>query len=64
MTSSRPFHRTPTSRLIAAALALGAAGSAAAGVSYRLDRPSAAPGETITIEAVYFNEGIAAAEGN
>ncbi|QVQ27015.1 phospholipase A [Achromobacter deleyi] len=46
-------------RIVAAALALGAAGSAAAGVSYRLDRPSAAPGETVTIEAVYFNEGSA-----
>ncbi|CAB3907292.1 hypothetical protein LMG26684_04922 [Achromobacter mucicolens] len=57
MTSSRPFHRSPTTRLVAAILALGAAGSAAAGVSYRLDRPSAAPGETVTIEAVFFNEG-------
>lgn len=57
MTSSRPFHRSPTTRLAAAILALSAAGSAAAGVSYRLDRPSAAPGETVTIEAVFFNEG-------
>ncbi|HAP26541.1 MAG TPA: phospholipase, partial [Achromobacter sp.] len=57
MTSRRPFHRSPTPRLLAAILALSAAGSAAAGVSYRLDRPSAAPGETVTIEAVFFNEG-------
>ncbi|WZB68719.1 phospholipase A [Achromobacter xylosoxidans] len=44
-----------------AALALGLAGTATAGVSYRLDRPSAAPGDTVTIEAVYFNEGNARA---
>ena len=37
------------------------AGTATAGVSYRLDRPSAAPGDTVTIEAVYFNEGNARA---
>lgn len=30
-------------------------------MSYRLDRPSAAPGDTVTIEAVYFNEGNARA---
>ena len=41
--------------------ALGLAGTAVAGVSYRLDRPSAAPGDTVTIEAVYFNEGNARA---
>ena len=48
-------------RTLTAALALGLAGTAAAGVSYRLDRPSAAPGDTVTIEAVYFNEGNARA---
>lgn len=48
-------------RPLCAALALGLGGTAAAGVSYRLDRPSAAPGETVTIEAVYFNEGNARA---
>ncbi|KAG1223574.1 hypothetical protein G6F68_020302 [Rhizopus microsporus] len=48
-------------RTLTAIVALGAAGSAAAVVSYRLDRPSAAPGETVTIEAVYFNEGSARA---
>ncbi|KOF54333.1 phospholipase, partial [Achromobacter sp. DMS1] len=46
---------------LAAALALGLAAPADAGVSYRLDRPSAAPGEAVTIEAVYFNEGSARA---
>lgn len=48
-------------RTLTAALALGLGGTAAAGVSYRLDRPSAAPGDTVTIEAVYFNEGNARA---
>ncbi|KNE22971.1 phospholipase, partial [Achromobacter spanius] len=48
-------------RTLTAAVALSAAGSAAAGVSYRLDRPSAAPGETVRIEAVYFNDGSARA---
>ncbi|MGB3821150.1 MAG: phospholipase, partial [Achromobacter pulmonis] len=48
-------------RSLTLALALGLSGTAAAGVSYRLDRPSAAPGETVTIEAVYFNEGNARA---
>ena len=38
---------------------MGVAGAASAGVSYRLDRPSAAPGATVTIEAVYFNEDTA-----
>ncbi|NMK49431.1 phospholipase, partial [Achromobacter sp. Bel] len=60
--SRRRHTRFPLAlRTLAGALALGAAGSAAAGVSYRLDRPSAAPGETVTIEAVYFNEGSARA---
>ena len=51
----------PSLRILTAALALGLAGTAVAGVSYRLDRPSAAPGDTVTIEAVYFNEGNARA---
>ncbi|MFY3460427.1 phospholipase A [Achromobacter xylosoxidans] len=59
MTSSRRIALPP--RTLVAALALGLAGTATAGVSYRLDRPSAAPGDTITIEAVYFNEGNARA---
>lgn len=59
MTSSRRI-ALPL-RTLAAALALGLAGTATAGVSYRLDRPSAAPGDTVTIEAVYFNEGNARA---
>lgn len=59
MTSSRRI-ALPL-RTLTAALALGLAGTAAAGVSYRLDRPSAAPGDTVTIEAVYFNEGNARA---
>lgn len=48
-------------RPLSATLALGLLGNAAAGVSYRLDRPAAAPGDTVTIEAVYFNEGNARA---
>lgn len=59
MTSSRRIALPP--RPLVAALALGLAGTATAGVSYRLDRPSAAPGDTVTIEAVYFNEGNARA---
>lgn len=59
MTSSRRI-ALPL-RTLTAALALGLAGTATAGVSYRLDRPSAAPGDTVTIEAVYFNEGNARA---
>lgn len=59
MTSSRRIALSP--RTLVAALALGLAGTATAGVSYRLDRPSAAPGDTVTIEAVYFNEGNARA---
>ncbi|MFY4258844.1 phospholipase A [Achromobacter xylosoxidans] len=59
MTSSR--RNALPLRTLAAALALGLAGTATAGVSYRLDRPSAAPGDTVTIEAVYFNEGNARA---
>lgn len=61
MTLRRATPRPTAPLILVAALALGAAGSAAAGVSYRLDRPSAAPGETVTIEAVYFNEGDASA---
>lgn len=59
MTSSRRIALPP--RTLVAALALGLAGTATAGVSYRLDRPSAAPSDTVTIEAVYFNEGNARA---
>lgn len=59
MTSSRRIALPP--HTLVAALALGLAGTATAGVSYRLDRPSAAPGDTVTIEAVYFNEGNARA---
>ncbi|MGB3432005.1 MAG: phospholipase, partial [Achromobacter sp.] len=59
MTNSRPARSALLLRTLAAALAMGLAGAATAGVSYRLDRPSAAPGETVTIEAVYFNEGTA-----
>lgn len=45
--------------LVAAALA-AAASPAAAGVTYRLDRPAAAPGETVQLQAIYFNDGDAA----
>lgn len=61
MSFHRPSHALPALHVLSAALALGMAGTAAAGVSYRLDRPSAAPGDTVTIEAVYFNEGNARA---
>lgn len=37
--------------------ALLLADQAAAGVSYRFDRTAASPGETVTVEAIYFNEG-------
>ncbi|WZB63854.1 phospholipase A [Achromobacter xylosoxidans] len=57
MSIDRPIHAL---HVLSAALALGMAGTAAAGVSYRLDRPHA-PGDTVTIEAVYFNEGNARA---
>ncbi|ANY17266.1 phospholipase A [Bordetella pseudohinzii] len=52
-------HATASGALRALALAglLAAGLPAAAGVSYRLDRPSAAPGDTVRIEAVYFNDG-------
>ncbi|AKQ54486.1 phospholipase A [Bordetella hinzii] len=52
-------HATAPGALRALALAglLAACLPAAAGVSYRLDRPSAAPGDTVRIEAVYFNDG-------
>ncbi|AUT49292.1 phospholipase A [Achromobacter sp. AONIH1] len=61
MSFHRPSHALPALHVLSAALALGMAGTATAGVSYRLDRPSAAPGDTVTIEAVYFNEGNARA---
>lgn len=37
-----------------------AAASATAGISYQLERPTAAPGETVQIQAVLFNDGTAA----
>src|SRR5690606_24606984 len=45
--------------LAAALLAAGA--PAVAGVTYQLGRPSAAPGETVQIQAVFFNDGDAVA---
>ncbi len=44
-------------RGLIAAVALSAVFPALAGVTYRLDRASAAPGDTVRIEAVYFNDG-------
>ncbi|ARP87521.1 phospholipase A [Bordetella genomosp. 9] len=41
----------------AALLAAAAAMPAQAGISYKLDRASAAPGATVHIQAVYFNDG-------
>lgn len=46
---------------LALALATGLCAGAAAGVSYRLDRTQAMPGETLGIEAVFFNDGDTAA---
>ncbi|AZY49953.1 phospholipase A [Bordetella avium] len=40
---------------------LASASPAVSGVTYQLDRPSAAPGETVRIDAVYFNDGTAQA---
>jgi len=56
----RPHTRTKLLRaLILASLAAGTAGGAPAlaGVTYRLDRAQAAPGETVRIQAVFFNDG-------
>lgn len=44
-------------RALGLAVLLAASLPAAAGVTYRFDRPSAAPGETVRIEAIYFNDG-------
>ncbi|AOB26102.1 phospholipase A [Bordetella bronchiseptica] len=63
-----PDSRSPFIRpVLAGALALALAGtslSASAGISYRLDRPAAAPGETVRLEAVFFNDGSASAAWN
>jgi len=58
MPTSAPPHSLPAWRrtLIGAALAATAL-PASAGVSYRLDRPAAAPGQTVRLEAVFFNDG-------
>jgi len=54
---SRSRSLVPTLRVGIAMVAFAAAVPAAhAGVTYRLDRPSAAPGETVLIEAVFFND--------
>ncbi|MCD0505622.1 phospholipase A [Bordetella petrii] len=45
-----------TLRALALAGLLGAAMPAAAGITYQLERPAAAPGETVRIQAVFFNE--------
>lgn len=63
-----PDPRSPFIRpALAGALALALAGMslpALAGISYRLDRPAAAPGETVRLEAVFFNDGSASAAWN
>src|SRR3546814_7993782 len=46
----------PLRALVLAAL-LGTAMPAAAGITYQLERPAAAPGETVQIQAVYLNDG-------
>jgi len=61
MVQSRPVRRSraahPALLVLGAAAPLFAAFAAQAGVSYRLDRPAAAPGDTVRVEAVYFNDG-------
>jgi len=52
---------SPLRAMVLAAL-LGAAMPAAAGITYQLERPDAAPGETVQIQAVYFNDGDAATQ--
>jgi outer membrane phospholipase A len=54
--------RTPR-RITALAAAVAAAFAAPvfAGVSYKLDRASAAPGDTVHVQAVFFNDGNAGA---
>jgi len=43
---------------------LAAAAPASAGITYQLERPSAAPGEAVRIQAVLFNDGTAATHWN
>jgi len=47
-------------RPLVLATLLATAMPAAAGITYQLERPSAAPGETVQIQAVLFNDGTAA----
>jgi len=47
---------SPLRALTLAAL-LATAAPAAAGITYQLERPAAAPGETVQIQAVFFNDG-------
>ncbi|MBO9355614.1 phospholipase [Bordetella petrii] len=51
----------PFSLRALALAALLAAAPAVAGVTYQLERPAAAPGETVQIQAVFFNDGDAVA---
>jgi len=44
-------------RALALAALLGTALPASAGITYQLERPAAAPGETVQIQAVCFNDG-------
>lgn len=55
------FLRAPSAYAsgIGAVMMMGVAPLACAGVTYSLDRPSAAPGETVNVNAVYFNDGAA-----
>jgi len=55
--SPRMVFRSRMRWQLAAALLLAALSSpAAAGISYRLDRPAAVAGESVRLEAVYFND--------
>ena len=63
MRLSTSFLRTLFPAALVAVLLACAAG-AQAGVTYRLDRAQAAPGETVQIQAVFFNDGDTVANWN
>ncbi|CAM4073422.1 phospholipase A [Bordetella tumulicola] len=52
-----PTPLSPVLRPLVLATLLAAAMPATAGITYQLERPSAAPGETVQIQAVLFNDG-------
>lgn len=48
-------------RLVALLTLAAASGAAHAGITFKLDRAHASPGETVTVQGLYFNDGNAAA---